>query len=314
MAYTTSAAGLALLRKHEGFRAKPAQIADGVWLVGYGHVHHGATCAATTQAKAKLRLAADLKPIEKALNKKLKVAITQSQFDALACFAFSISLPAFLESDVFKRVNAGDFIGAACAMDAWRRGENLGNVVEALVRRRAAEKALFLKDLPVVVAPSALVRPQLDHAALILAEAAAPTASATPRRAIGVRLTEILQSEPATAAVLAAPISPPAATAADELTTAHAKPVARSVAAADAPPRPPAIAWKRRAGDAQPERIGHGALMLLGVALMLLGASLLLSGRGALIDIIGALALIAPGLAATSMAITGWKRDASVSP
>ncbi|MBY0563188.1 MAG: lysozyme [Hyphomonadaceae bacterium] len=313
MAYTTSATGLALLRKHEGFRAKPAQIGEGVWLVGYGHVHRGAKCAATTQEKAKLRLAADLRPIEKALNKTVNVAITQSQFDALVCFAFSISLPAFLESDVLKRVNAGDFIGAACAMDAWRRGDSLGKVVEALVRRRATEKALFLKDLPVVVAPSALVRPQLDHAALILAEAAAPGVSATPRRSIGVRLTEILQSEPATAAVLAAP-SAPMEDIPEEITTAHAKPVARPLAAVNNVPRPLALVWKRRAGDAPHERVGHGPLMLLGVALMLLGGSLLLAGRGAVIDIIGALALITPGVAATSMALTGWKRDVSANP
>lgn len=312
MAYTVSATGLALLRKHEGFRAKPAQIADGVWLVGYGHVHRGAKCVAVTQEKAKLRLAADLRPIEKAINKSVNVEITQSQFDALACFAFSISLPSFLESDVLKRVNAGDFIGAACAMDAWRRGESLGKVVEALVRRRAAEKALFLKDLPVVVAPSALVRPQLDHAALILAESGGPAASATPRRAIGVRLTEILGSEAATAAVLAAP-SVQFAAAPEEITSAHAKPVARSVGAVSSS-RLSTIAWKRRSNDSQPERIGHGALMLLGVALMMLGGSLLLAGRGAVIDIVGAVALITPGLAATSMALTNWKRDASASP
>ena len=65
-------------------------------------------------------------------------------------FAFSVGAEAFGKSQVLRRVNAGDYVSAACAMDAWRKSDVGGElvIVDALVRRRAAEKALFLKDMP----------------------------------------------------------------------------------------------------------------------------------------------------------------------
>jgi hypothetical protein len=124
-------------------------------------------------------------------------------------------------------------------MDAWRKSDVGGElvIVDSLVRRRTAEKALFLKELPQVAAPSVFVRPQLDHAASILGApvnytpvpevgSIAPT-PAKPEPA--QRLTEILKNEPATEALLLTQVvaNDPVAEEETEITTAHAKPVSR---------------------------------------------------------------------------------------
>jgi len=168
-AAAVSEAGLALIQDYEGFRAEPAQLPDGAWLVGYGHVRAEAG-EPVNEAQAMNLLSADLAPVAALVSAKVAKPLTQSQFDALVSFAFSIGAEAFERSQVLRRVNAGEFVAAACAMDAWRKSDASGEpeVFAALIARRAAEKVMFLQDMPRRTAPSALLRAQLDHAASIL--------------------------------------------------------------------------------------------------------------------------------------------------
>lgn len=165
-----SLAGLALIQEFEGFRADPASLPDGNWVVGYNHVRQRDPGAKVSQGDAVDLLARDLVPIIQMVNKQVTTPLTQSQFDALVSFAFSIGAEAFAKSQFLRRVNQGTLLAAGCAMEAWRKADVNGDLVvsEALVRRRAAEKALFLKELPIAAAPSALLRPQLDYAAAVL--------------------------------------------------------------------------------------------------------------------------------------------------
>ncbi|EPF81527.1 lysozyme, partial [Acinetobacter gyllenbergii] len=50
---------------------------------------------------------------------------------------------AFKDSTLLKKLNAGDFMGAADQFPQWNKGG--GKVMKGLVRRRAAERELFLK-------------------------------------------------------------------------------------------------------------------------------------------------------------------------
>lgn len=243
MTYSISAEGLALIQSHEGFRAEPAQLPDGNWVVGYSHVRVGDAGEALAQEEAAQLLVMDVAPIERLVNARVTAPLTQSQFDALVSFAFSVGAEAFEQSQTLRRANAGDMIAAACAMDAWRKSDVGGEleVVDALVRRRAAEKALFMKDIEIESAPSVFVRAKLDHAASILGApvkyAAAPAVGSIPVvqqqpvQDLAARLTEILKSEPQTEALLLTQVVPEEAFAEEEgeIVTAHAKPVARSL-------------------------------------------------------------------------------------
>jgi len=241
MTYAISAQGLALIQSLEGFRAAPAQLPDGAWVVGYSHVRAGGAGAPVTEAEAADLLSIDVAPVEALVNETVAKPLTQSQFDALVSFAFSVGGDAFKQSQVLRRVNTGEYMAAACAMDAWRKSDVGGEleIVDGLVRRRAAEKALFLQDMPHEPAPSVFVRAKLDHAAAILGApikyAAAPAvgsiAVTQPKPDNVVVLTEILKSEPATDALLLTQVvaNDVELDAEDEIVTAHAKPVARQL-------------------------------------------------------------------------------------
>ncbi len=320
-AFTISKAGLHLIQDCEGFRAEPAQLPNGAWMVGYGHVRPEAG-EAISEAEAGELLAADLAPVEELVNAKVSQTLTQSQFDALVSFAFSLGAEAFEESQVLRRVNAGAFVAAACAMDAWRKSEVMGEleVVDALVRRRAAEKAMFLKDLALNAAPSAFVRARLDHAASILGApvpyAAAPEvgsiAVVCPKVATSERLTEVLKSEPATEALLLTQVV--ADDADEEIVTAHAKPVARKVEVSDRLPvdrrsrnRSAGKAPRAQFSMTALENFGLGVLLLFGLALIVAGASMLLEHNDAP-TMLGVFALCGPGAAAVLLSSYGFIR------
>jgi len=235
-------------------------------------------------------------------------------------------------------------------MDAWRKSEVSGElvIVDALVRRRTAEKALFLRELPQAAAPSVFVRPQLDHAASILGAPVVYTpvpevgsiAPRAPKPEPTERLSEILKSEPTTEALLLTQVvADDAAQEEAEITTAHAKPVARfdfepRIAPRRSEAKPQEKVWfakskplpkgadarlhrlRKRASFKLPsfERLGLGALMLFGLGLVAIAVSLLTTSAAGVPELAGAGALGAPGVAAVLMAAFGLWRAPRVKP
>lgn len=322
--HSISTTGLALIREYEGFRAEPTQMPDGNWVVGYGHVRIGEAGVAVNENEAGDMLGLDLAPVERFVASKVSVEINQSQFDALVSFAFSVGFEQFENSQVLRRVNAGDFVSAACAMDAWRKSDVSGEleIVSALVRRRAAEKALFLKELPHDASPSVYMRAKLDYAAQVLGApvkyAAAPPVGSlpvTPAKPVAIeRLGDILRAEPATEALLLTQVAPPLDDAGDEIVTAHAKPVARKIPVVEASLPVDRRLRRQKQGihmniPRSAETLGLIVLFLFGLGLVALGASTYFGGAGDIIDIAGASALAAPGLAAALMAAYGLFRS-----
>lgn len=66
----------------------------------------------------------------------------QGRFDALVSFAFNAGLGNLQRSQIRMRANRGDWEGAAEALMDWTKGG--GKVLPGLVKRRQAEKELFL--------------------------------------------------------------------------------------------------------------------------------------------------------------------------
>lgn len=145
-----------------GPQLKRAADAVGNATVGVGHLVNkfetkfdGKTL---TQKQISALLAEDIQWVEKAIGLNVKVPLTQNQFDALASLMFNvgpgkkgmkdgiITLKAGVPSTLLRRLNAGDYAGAAAAFLDWKNA--FGKPI--LLARRQRENRLFLTpDTPV---------------------------------------------------------------------------------------------------------------------------------------------------------------------
>ncbi len=165
--HQVSRAAVDLIKRFEGYRQMSAQLPDGRWTIGYGHTLTARPGATVSEKDAEALLLYDLISVAHSVNEHTYTPLTQNQFDALVCFAFNIGLENFLRSGVLRRINEGSMLQAACAMEMWRKADFEGEriVIDALVRRRSAEKTLFLTPAngEWVPAPSSVLRPKIDY-------------------------------------------------------------------------------------------------------------------------------------------------------
>lgn len=210
--HQVSRAAIDLIKRFEGYRRKAAQLPDGRWTIGYGHTLTAREGAEVSENDAEALLLYDMIAVSHAVNEWVYTPLTQNQFDALCAFAFNIGLENFRRSSALRRVNEGALLQAACAMEMWRKADFEGEriVIDALVRRRSAEKTLFLTPaggwIPV---PSPVLKPKVDYDAVNAVPRQAPakvTTDLTGDKAVAKR------DEPASAQ--AAPASPSLAEAA----------------------------------------------------------------------------------------------------
>jgi len=227
--HRVSRAAIELLKRFEGYRRHAAQLPDGRWTIGYGHTLTAREGADVSESDAEALLVYDLISVQHAVNENVYAPLSQNQFDALCSFAFNIGLDNFRRSQVLKRINAGAMVQAACAMELWRKADFEGEriVVDALVRRRAAEKALFLTPAgdDFAPAPSPVIRPVIDLDALDLVPLRRPVELETSfeGRQVSLRREAALEEVSPAARVPVEPAPEPVAamTAAAEAVTAR---------------------------------------------------------------------------------------------
>ena len=129
-------------KQSEGLRLNAYKCPADVWTIGYGHtrgVKEGDTC---TDAEAEQMLRDDLRDAENAVNMAVKVRLNQNQFDALADFTFNLGGGNLRSSTLLKKLNAGDYIGAANEFKRWDKAG--GKVLNGLVARRLANTNRFI--------------------------------------------------------------------------------------------------------------------------------------------------------------------------
>ena len=168
---TASRVAFDLIASFEGFRTRAVRTPDGHWTLGFGHTATAREGLTVTRTEAEDLLRWDLLPIVDTVRQVALTPLTQNQFDALISFAFNIGIENFRTSDVLKFLNQGQPVAAALSMHAWRRAAVNGRVltIDALVRRRAAESAMFLETVGArPAAPTSVIRPQIDYAAALL--------------------------------------------------------------------------------------------------------------------------------------------------
>lgn len=142
--------GIALMHEFEGCildaYPDPGSKDGNPWTIGRGSTGPGIGKGVRwTQQQADERFAADLTRFAAKVDEAIGDSYTdQSMFDALCSLAYNIGVDALKKSTVLRKHKAGDHAGAAAAFGMWVKND--GKVMKGLVRRRAAEAALYLAD------------------------------------------------------------------------------------------------------------------------------------------------------------------------
>jgi len=139
--------GVDLICEFEGKRLSAYDDGVGVWTIGFGTIKYpngvrvkkGDTC---TLEQAKEYMRHDLIEFEHTVNSSVKVLLSQNQFDALVSLSYNIGSSAFKSSTLVKKLNTGDYQGAADQFNVWVNAG--GKRMQGLVNRRDKEKLLFL--------------------------------------------------------------------------------------------------------------------------------------------------------------------------
>ena len=138
-----SVAGVELLKRSEGYRSRTYLDVNGFPTIGYGHrlLHPESFPDGIGEAQAAEILTADVREAEQAVERLVKVSLTQGQFDALVDFCFNLGAGRLTASTLLKCVNAGRYDDAVEQLLLWdHAGEQ---ECSALKARREAEAELW---------------------------------------------------------------------------------------------------------------------------------------------------------------------------
>jgi lysozyme len=157
---TLSKHGEALIKEFEGLRLTAYRDSAGIWTIGYGSTryHDGRTVKPGDKLANKLQADALFKntlgQYANTVYQFVKVELSQDQFDALVSFTYNEGIGALQRSTLLQKLNAGDYDGAANQFLVWNKitdpvtGKKV--VLDALVKRRAKERQLFLSQSPII--------------------------------------------------------------------------------------------------------------------------------------------------------------------
>lgn len=138
-----SGAGLDLLKRSEGFRSHTYNDVNGFPTIGFGHrlLHSESFPGGISEREAAEILVSDVREAEKAVERLVKVPLTQGQFDALVDFCFNLGAGRLASSTLLKALNAGRHEAAAEQLLRWDLAAGVENT--GLKARRLAEFALW---------------------------------------------------------------------------------------------------------------------------------------------------------------------------
>lgn len=116
------------------------------WTIGYGTtriegqpVWQGLRI---TKGEAEMLFQADAIETMREILRVVKVPLNDKQLGALTSFVYNFGLTKFSKSTLFKKLNSGDYAGAAAEFPLWIHGSG-GAVLGGLVKRRQWERDLF---------------------------------------------------------------------------------------------------------------------------------------------------------------------------
>ena len=134
---------ISLIQEFEGYAAQKYDDVGGKPTIGYGHLIRAGEAfpARLSESDATALLCRDLEGVEACVEGAVDTTLSQDQFDALASFVFNLGCSKFAGSTLLRKLNAGDYAGAAAEFPKWCRVG--AKEVPGLLRRRLAEQLLF---------------------------------------------------------------------------------------------------------------------------------------------------------------------------
>jgi len=139
--------GIAFLHNEEGLRLNAYRDQIGKWTIAFGNTYmlDGSPVKEgdkLTLTDANKLFAVKIKDYEAAVNKGVKVPLSQNQFNALVSLCYNIGTGAFLNSTLLKKINSNASAEEIQAQfNLWKKGG--GKVLPVLVKRRKREFALY---------------------------------------------------------------------------------------------------------------------------------------------------------------------------
>lgn len=196
---------VALVRHFEGRYLGAYLCPAGVPTIGYGHTGPDVRLGMTiSQDDADALLAADLDAAAADVDRLVHVRLSPNQRGALASFVFNLGPGALASSTLLRRLNEDDFAGGADEFGKWVYATVGGRkaILDGLVTRRAAERALFLGlDWRAATSVSGTAQPHPMPQMLDAPAGADDDRIRRIQRAVGVKVDGIYG--PATAAAVA---------------------------------------------------------------------------------------------------------------
>jgi lysozyme len=139
-----------LVKEFEGCNLTAYRDPVGIWTIGYGTTARAGlgiipTGGMTiTQEDADQLLADGLNKFADQIRPMITADLNDNQFGACVSLAYNIGAHAFGTSSVLKHIISGDYDRAANAILLWNKAGSPKKVLKGLVRRREAERKLFL--------------------------------------------------------------------------------------------------------------------------------------------------------------------------
>lgn len=135
--------GLAIIKNYEGLSLTAYNDGGGVPTIGYGHTRNVKMGDTATAEQCEAWLREDVKLAEYLVDRYCPEEATGNQFSALVSLVFNVGGSVVASKTLGKKLRLGDYAGAANEFDKWVYDN--GKKLKGLVKRRAEEKALFLK-------------------------------------------------------------------------------------------------------------------------------------------------------------------------
>ncbi len=133
--------GYNLIKQFEGLRLNAYRCPAGRWTIGYGHTKGVKKGMYISEAVATHFLIEDVQRVEPTINSYDGIYHwTQNEFDALASFAFNCGI-----GNLKKLLKYGQRTKSQIADAILLYNKANGRVLRGLVRRRKAERELFVK-------------------------------------------------------------------------------------------------------------------------------------------------------------------------